>query len=158
MARTNRELIIQRLTQHAGELSWLLQGLTDEQLVERPSPHKWSLHELAMHIVETQDVFIERLAVMLTEPEARITPYKPDKAREDGLYLEWHLPFRLKTFKDQRSALTGLLGTLTEEQWRHEAFHPEVKHYTVEKAMESMMRHEEHHLYQMFNIFFGFKE
>ncbi len=158
MASNNREMIIRRLGDHTQELSSLTDGLTGEQLKQRPASGKWSLHELAMHIAEVQDVFVERLARMLVDEKPAIVPFHPDKAREEGSYLEQNAPQRLKDFNAQRKILLGLLRTLTDSQWNLEARHPEILHYSVEKCMESMMRHEEHHLYQMFNIFFDAKD
>ncbi len=148
-----RRLIVERLRAHPDEIHRLTDGLTEVQLKERPSDGKWSLHELAMHVCEAQDVFIERLARMLTEDNPQLSSYEPDEARQSGLYFAEHFGNRLKEFEVQRSTLASLLQTLTKEQWLLEAAHPEFKHYTVQTSMESLMRHEEHHLYQMYNVF-----
>ena len=119
---------------------------------------RWSLHELVMHLIEMQDVFIQRLTRLLVEEKPKIEPFEPDDARKRGLYLMESLEGRLATFLDQRATLVKLLQTLSEQQWQLEGMHPEIRHYTVEKCMESLMRHEEHHLYQMFNVFFRTEE
>jgi uncharacterized damage-inducible protein DinB len=151
----NRALLIGRLAQHVEELKGFTEGLSDEELRKRPSLNKWSLYELAIHLVEVQDIFIERLTRMLVEEKPEIAPFIPDKAREDGLYLLENLQQRMAVFERQRATLVALLRTLTGEQWKLEGVHPHVRHYTVEKSMEALTRHEEHHFYQMFNIFFG---
>jgi len=153
----NRKLIIRRLGEHAEEIESFTNGLTEGQLKERPAPGRWSLHEVAMHVVEVQDIFVERIARILVEDGPEIVPFEPDTARQEGLYLAEDLSRRMKEFYEQRKNLLGLAQTLTDEQWIREGNHPEVKHYTVEKCLEAMMRHEEHHLYQMFNLFFGTK-
>ena len=149
----DHRMIIERLRTHPGEIHKLTDGLTEAQLKQRPSDVKWSLHELAMHVCEVQDVFIERLATMLTEVNPRLSSYEPDEARQNGLYFADHFGNRLKEFEVQRTTLASLLQTLTKEQWLLEAVHPEFKHYTIHSSMESLMRHEEHHLYQMYNVF-----
>jgi uncharacterized damage-inducible protein DinB len=151
----NRSLLIGRLAQHIEELKGFTEGLSGEELRKRPSVNKWSLHETAIHLVEVQDVFIERLTRMLVEEKPEIAPFIPDKAREDGLYLLEDLPERMAVFERQRTTLIALLRTLTDVQWRLEGVHPQVRHYTVEKCMEALVRHEEHHFYRMFNVFFG---
>lgn len=154
----NCRMIIDRLRAHLDEIHRLTDGLTEVQLKERPSDGKWSLHELAMHLCEVQDVFIERLARMMTEENPQLSLYEPDDARRNGLYFAEHFGNRLKEFDVQRSTLASLLQTLTKEQWALEGVHPEVKHYTIQRSMESLMRHEEHHLYQMYNIVLGIRE
>lgn len=153
----NRALLIGRLARHTEELQGFTEGLSDDELRKRPSMNTWSLHELAIHLVEVQDIFIERLTRMLVEDRPVITPFVPDEARKDGLYLLENLQQRMTAFERQRTTLVALLRTLTDDQWKLEGVHPEVRHYTVEKCMEALMRHEEHHFYQMFNMFFGVK-
>jgi uncharacterized damage-inducible protein DinB len=154
----HRNLIITRLAEHVDELRSFTQGLTEQQLKERPAKEQWSLHELVMHLIEMQDVFIQRLTKLLVEEKPTIEPFEPDDARKRGLFLMESLEGRLATFLDQRATLVKLLQTLSEQQWQLEGVHPEIRHYTVEKCMESLMRHEEHHLYQMFNVFFRTEE
>jgi len=83
------------------------------------------------------------------------TPYSPDEAKSSGWYLTRNLPEGLKSFRQQRATLLVLLESLTDAQWRLGGKHPEIRNYTVEKCVESLMRHEEHHLYRMFTVFFG---
>ena len=111
-----------------------------------------------MHLCAVQDVFIERLARMLTEDKPEITPYKPGEAQEKGSHLAEDFDRRLREFELQRMTLASLLETFTDEQWLLEGRHPEMKGYTIAKAMEGLMRHEEHHLYQMFNAFYGMRD
>jgi len=154
----NRVLVVSRLVQHVEELHGFLDGLSDDQLRERPSPNAWSLHELAMHLCEVQDVFIERVARILVEEEPAIAPFEPDQARQDGLYFTENFKKRLAEFEAQRQTFVSLLQSLSDKQWKQEGVHPQMMHYTIEKCTEALMRHEEHHLYQMYNIFFGVKE
>jgi len=151
----NTRAIVERLKSHPEEMRRLTNGLTDNQRKQRPAEGRWSLHELAMHLCDVQDVFIERVARMLTEDKPDISPYKPSVAQEEGSHLKENFDQRLKEFVLQRTTLVALLETFTDEQWQLEARHPEIKSYTIAKAMEGFMRHEEHHLNQMFNIFYG---
>ena len=154
----SRKLIVDRLTQHVEELRGFTDGLPTDELRARPSPTKWSLFEIAMHLVEVQDVFLERLTRMLAEEQPQIVPFTPDKERQEGLYLSENFERRMKDFEEQRRSLFVVLKDLTDAQWKREGVHPDIKHYTVEKCMEAMMRHEEHHLLQMFNVFFGIRQ
>jgi uncharacterized damage-inducible protein DinB len=146
------------LSEHLGEIQSLTEGLTPELLKERPGEGRWSLHEITLHLCETQDIFTERVARMLIEGRPVITPYAPDDARREGAYLARDFQEAVTTLRRQRENLLTLLDSLTDEQWSREGEHPEIRHYSVERCMESFMRHEEHHLYGMFNILFGIRE
>lgn len=154
----NRKLILERLAQHVDEIRGFTVGLSDSQLSERPAPTTWSLKEITMHLIETQDIFIERVTRILTEENPPIQPFTPDKARQEGLYLSANFEGRMKDFEVQRGNLFAIVRDLSDAQWKREGVHPDAKHYTIEKCLEAMMRHEEHHLLQMFNVFFGIKD
>jgi|WetSurMetagenome_2_1015567.scaffolds.fasta_scaffold88876_2 hypothetical protein len=153
-----RALILRRLHEHPEEVESLTDGLPEELLKERPGEGRWSLHEITMHLVETQEIFSERIARMLVEDRPVIVPFRPDAARRDGAYAARGFAEGMAALRRQRELLLTLLGSLTDEQWRREGKHPEMRHYSVERCMESFMRHEEHHLHTMFNIFFGSRE
>ena len=150
--------ILDRLKSHPVEIRRFTDGLTDEQLRKRPSEGKWSLHEITMHICDGQDVFVERVARMLTEDKPKFATFQPDEARQHGHHLTEDFKKRLKEFEVQRNTFASLLQTLNESQWKLGGIHPEMKKYTIEKAAESLMRHEESHLYQMCNVFFGIQD
>lgn len=151
----NRVLIISRLTDHIEELDRLLGARSESELKHRPAPGKWSLYEIVMHLVETQDVFIERATRMLVEDKPAIKSFTPDTARQEGWYLTQNFKSRLQTFKEQRSTFIALLKTFTDEQWKAEGRHEGYARYTIEQCTESLMRHEEHHLYQVLNLVYG---
>jgi hypothetical protein len=60
----------------------------------------------------------------------------------------------VRDFAEQRVNLVSLLDALDDRQWVREAIHPTIKHFSVEKCMEGLMRHEECHLYDLYKIFF----
>jgi uncharacterized damage-inducible protein DinB len=153
-----RALILRRLSEHPGEIQSLTEGLPPDLLKERPGEGRWSLHEIAIHLVETQEVFSERIARMLVEDRPAITPFFPDEPRREGFYLTRDCTEGMTVLRRQRELLLTLLGSLTDDQWRREGQHPDIRHYSVERCMESFMRHEEHHLHTMFNLFFGIRE
>jgi uncharacterized damage-inducible protein DinB len=153
-----RDLIIGRLAEHLDELEGFTQGLSEQQRRERPARGEWSLHEHAIHIMEMQEVCVGRLTHMLVEDEPELTPFVLDQARQDGLYLAEDLKKRMGVFREQRKTLAALLSSLEDAQWKREGKYPNTRHYTVERCMEGLMRHEEHHLYRMYCIFFGVNE
>jgi len=150
-------LIVRRLNDHLDEMESFVDGLPIEQLAQRPSPEKWSIAENILHIIDAQDVYIEWVARMLVEDKPRLDAYFIED-HTGNQYIAADLDRRLREFSEQRKNLIALLGAMTDKQWKHEGVHSDVKHFTIEKCMEGLMRHEESHLYEMFNIFFGVKE
>lgn len=150
-----RALIIRRLREHLGELESFTRGLTVEQLQKRPRPTQRSLYEIALHLARTQDIYLDRIALMLTEKNPTIDGVSGDGERDDD---EGKPPVTVRSYVEQRKTLVALLGSLEDRQWKMEGKHQQVRHYTVEKCMEELMRHEECELFEMFKVFFGFEE
>jgi hypothetical protein len=153
-----RAVICSRLRNHLDEIDDFVQGVEAPLLRERPDPARWSIHEHLMHLAETQDVFMERIAHMLTEERPRVEPFVPDEARTRGAYLGRNIEEGLRMLHRQREHLLALLSSLDDAQWKREGQHPEMRHYTVELCAEALMRHEEHHLYAIFELYFGTRE
>ncbi|MFN0157035.1 MAG: DinB family protein [Bacteroidota bacterium] len=157
MTDASRQFIISRLWAHVQEVRSYTDGLSPEQLKERPSVDQLSLHEIVMHLVGDQDMYIERVAHMLEEEHAELVPLNGASEVNES-YVALNFNEGIRSYVEQRKTLISLLKTLDDRQWRKEGKHPHAPNYTVEKCMESLMRHEEHHLYEMFNVFFGVKE
>lgn len=154
----NRRLILRRLGEHVAEIEGFIRGLNEAQLKERPSPDRCSIHELVLHLVERQDVFVERFAQMLEKDRPPIQPYQANKKLHSGFYLSRSFTFQFRVYREQRENLLALLRYLDNTQWLREGEHPSIRHYTVEKCMESLMRYEEYCLNELFNLFFGADE
>ncbi|MGA9117145.1 MAG: DinB family protein [Bacteroidota bacterium] len=151
----NRERIIGRLSDHAAELEGLTQGLSPALLRERTVEGRWSLHEYVVRLSILQDFYIERIARILVEKEPSLG--EPPHESGDG-YLVCDFQSHFVSFREQRKTLVTLLRSLEAKQWDREGSHPNLRHYTVELCMESLMRREEEILYQMFMVLFGMKE
>ncbi len=157
-SKANRLLLINRLTEQATEVDGFITGLTEEQLKERPEPDGWSLHELVVHLAMRQDLFVDRVARMLVEEMPELHSLDEDTIIQRDRLLEELVQHRFRGYQEQRKNLLGLLSSLDEQRWRAEAIHPTVKHYSVEKCVESFMRFEASVLREMFQIFFGVRE
>jgi uncharacterized damage-inducible protein DinB len=149
-----KTLIVTRLSDHLDELQSFLKGLPDAQLQERPASDRWSIGENALHIIDMQDTYLQWVARMIVEEMPVLENGSVEQVTERRHPME-ELPRRLKEFSEQRKTLLSLLNALTDQQWVREGVHPQIKHYTVEKCMEGLMRHEEYHFYEMYNMFFG---
>lgn len=146
-------MIIDGLRAHPDDVQAVVEGLTETQLKRRPSGWEWSIYELALHVCDVQDAYIEQLSRMLTEDKPRLASSTPDDDRQRGGYPFQGFKKRLAEYKHQRTTMASLLETLTDEQWAFEGIHPGIEHYTIRKSMENLMRHEDHYLNQMRELF-----
>jgi hypothetical protein len=149
-----RLLTVTRLNDHLDEIWSFIDGLSDDQLRNRPSSGSWSMWEIIRHLFEVQETHVVLLTQMLVEERPDAGPMCLDNHAGDR-HLGGDLRTGMKEFERQRHNLVSLLGALTAQHWQREANHPSVMHFTVEKCMEGLMRHEEYHLYELYRIFFG---
>ena len=149
-----KSLIATRLNDHLDELRSFIDGLTPEQLAEHSPDSPLSLAGLALHLMEVQEEYIHVISRMVLGERPVFDPSVLDKHPQDSVPMS-DINGKLKDFDDQRRSLVSLLNALSEDHWRMEGDHPDIPHYSLEKCMEELMRHEEYHLFQMYRLFFG---
>jgi hypothetical protein len=59
----------------AGKLLRLTRGLTRTQLLRRPAPGKWSIHEIVCHLADTEVANAWRYRKVLAEDEVGLTAW-----------------------------------------------------------------------------------
>jgi uncharacterized damage-inducible protein DinB len=142
--------IVARLRDHAKDIRRLTAGLDEAALAHRPVPENWSIKELLCHMWRVQEVFEMRIEAMLTETNPPITPYGPEDDSEFQEKLKSTGAELVDGFLAHREEFLALLASLPPADWRHHGRHPEYVHYDVQFAVEYLMHHEAHHIYQIF--------
>jgi DinB superfamily len=139
-----------RLRDQAADICRLTSGLDEKTLAARPVPENWSLKELVCHVWRVQEVFEMRIEAMLTQTNPNIKPYCPEDDSEFSAKLKNSCAELLDGLLTDREELLALLDSLPPADWRHHGTHPEYPHYDVQFAVEYLVHHEAHHIYQMF--------
>ncbi len=142
--------LVARLLEQGDDVRRLASGLTEEQLVRRTVPGKWSLKELICHLDRAQEIFEQRISAMLSEQNPAVTFYDPEKDPDFGGTIARPTAETLADFLRRRTRLAARLEALSPEQWHRPGRHPEYPAYDVHFQIEAMAHHEAHHLYQMF--------
>ena len=130
----------------------LIGEIPNEIIKRRPVPGKWSAHEHAAHLTQTDSIFINRLNLMLTEENPVIKSYLPDKDEEDGAFLKIDLAPALEKFARERKTLVEKLKTLSAEDWQRTARHEEYTHYSVFIMFRHLALHDNLHSYRIEEI------
>src|SRR5271165_3228236 len=82
----NRELI-ESYAAGGETLRRAVQGLSPEDLLARPGPGAWSIHELVIHLVDSDAIAIDRMKRVLTEDNPPLL-YANETAYVDRLLPE----------------------------------------------------------------------
>jgi len=62
-----------------GHITAMIEGLSEEQLLENPEPGKWSIHQIVAHLADCELVFQCRARMILFEDMPAIQPFDQDR-------------------------------------------------------------------------------
>ena len=146
-----RSVLVAQLEEQVGYLLGLIAGLDEQQLSRSPAAGKMSLKQTAAHLAHTNAAFSERLDRMLNLDQPPVSII--DATLEDlESYKQIDLERAMDSFVRARKRLTERLARLYPQDWERRASHPEYQNYNVQMAVEHLLLHEAHHLYQMEQI------
>lgn len=121
-------------------------------LKKRPIPQKWSIQEHFAHLGRYQEIFLERLAVILQGKTPYLERYK---AENDPFFYDWcALPTTeiiQKTTK-KRLEIIQVVSQLTTKQLQQIGVHPKLSAMNVEDWTSFFLLHEAHHIYAIFGL------
>lgn len=127
----------------------LVREVPTQNLKRRPAPDKWSAHEHACHISSGHLVFLDRLELMLSDPNPRIKSMEPSPDEEAGSLLNIDLDEALDQYVKERALTVKRLKELSDEDWQRTAEHEAFSHYSVQIMFRHMLIHEMHHAYKI---------
>jgi len=134
-----------------------LAGLSPAALAFKPAPTDWSVHEVILHLADSELIGVTRLNMLIAQPGTTLMPYDEAKWAAALRYGEQSMDDALQLFKLLRQRTYPLLKTLPERQFRNSVVHPENAHpefgaaYTVDKWLQIYAWHVRDHNQQLHN-------
>ncbi|RFM27719.1 DinB family protein [Deminuibacter soli] len=141
-----------RLLHQPGSLLVSLQHSTEQQLFTRPAEGKWSIFDNLAHLGRYQQIFKERIELILTGSEPQFARYV---AEEDPEFARWQHKSPdelLQDMQSERFDLNHFLSSLTDEQQQLKGSHPVYGNLTIEDWIEFFLLHEAHHFLTIFKL------
>ena len=131
-------------------LEELISEIPTAILKKRRKTGKWSIHEHACHLCESQKMMIERFKVFKFTTNPRFDPYLPGTAETpDDVLLHMDLQSSLQIFRKDRKKLIDLLHAFDENDWNKEAIHPEYIKFTPAIFLRHIVMHDHFHMYRI---------
>ncbi len=125
------------------------EGLPAEFWHFRPRPGAWSVHEIVLHLADSEANSYIRLRRLAAEPGTTVLGYEQDRWARELHYPQQSLETALHTFRWLRQSSVELLRLLPESVWSHAVTHSEAGHYTAERWLELYAEHVPGHIAQM---------
>ncbi|MGI4850347.1 MAG: DinB family protein [Janthinobacterium lividum] len=130
-------------------LGRVLGAMAPEQIEYKPAPNKWSIREILCHMADCEVAWAWRLRSIHGSDNPTMQPFEQDawaKAYDGPGYT---VDAARTTWMTLRRWNLNLIETLSEEQKRRPAHHPELGDITLWTVVEIAAGHDVHHLDQL---------
>ncbi|MEW6195329.1 MAG: DinB family protein [Bacteroidota bacterium] len=115
----------------------------------KPSPEKWSIHEVIIHMADSEVNSYARCRKIIAESGSSIMAYDQDKWAVDLNYTNQDMDVALDLFGNLRIATYELLKMIPEEKWNNHMMHPERGKVTLDEWLTIYSEHVDVHINQM---------
>ena len=123
----------------------------------KPSESDWSIHEIVVHITDSEANSYVRARRMIAEPGLHLMAYDENQWARALDYQHLDTEEAVELFRWLRGNTHKLILTLPEETWTHTAYHPEAGTITLDDWLNTYARHVTDHIDQMETAFMAWE-
>jgi hypothetical protein len=139
------------------ELDQALERFPTKMWGVKPGPADWSIHEIIIHITDSEANSYVRCRRFIAEPGEPLMAYDESGwARRLG-YPSQDVQGAVALFKLLRQSSYQLIKHLPDTVWAHSAYHPENGDMTLEDWLDVYERHVREHVAQMESVYAAWK-
>jgi len=146
---TSPQQLIEALERGPGIVVPMVRQANPAILKRRPPSGKWSIHEHACHLAVADQLFQQRLEIMLSQEKPVIKSYDPGRDEPEDALLRVDLDDALRRYKSLRAELVTKLRGLTPKDWAKTAEHDEYNSYSMFTMMRHLALHDFFHAYRI---------
>ena len=138
-----------------GMLVEVLKDIPREIWQFKPEPNEWSIHEVIIHLADSESNAALRARMLIVEPGGTLMGYDQDKWATDLNYHEQDIEDALEVTRLARKTTYELLKKQPDEVFEHSVIHPEYPDtpYTFEQWLEIYANHIPDHINQIKTAF-----
>ena len=117
----------------------------------RPEPNEWSVHEIIVHMADSESMSALRARKLIVEPGSTLMGYEEAKWADALDYKEQSAEDALEIIRLARQSTYDLLKRQPDEVFTHSVIHPEYPDspYTFEQWLNIYARHIPDHIEQL---------
>jgi hypothetical protein len=138
--------LIDQYAAGGGKLRPAIAGLTRDDLLARPGPGAWSIHELVIHVVDSDFVGMDRMKRVIAESDPPLIGF------DENLWIAAHAPHEqslddaIVLFEAGRRQMVRILRELPVSAFSRAGQHSERGALTLENLVQTFVTHLDHHL------------
>lgn len=126
-----------------------LSTLPKEMWQFKPEPHRWSVHEILIHITDSEANSYVRCRRLIAEPGLDVMAYDENSWARALRYHDLGIEEALELFRLLRKSTYNIIRDLPEETWSNTIHHPENGVMTMDDWLDNYERHIPVHMAQM---------
>src|SRR3972149_1772224 len=139
--------LLKALREAAHELEAQLWGLDEDDLRWRSSGDTWSLQEIAAHLRDCEEHFLQSLELIAYQETPCIPAFDADALVLEQDYRECDLYDALERFEYLRHRTVNLLWSLAPEDWERAGLHPYLGEVSIARLAREQNEHDLEHLW-----------
>jgi uncharacterized damage-inducible protein DinB len=144
---------VEALTEEYGRgyamLREAIEGLAEDELRYKPAPDKWSIHQILIHVTDSEISSTSRLKKVLAEEEPLLISFDQNAWANNLGYDLMDREQHLLLFKLLRSSMQTILDNLTSEQGERVGVYVDQGRFTFKQLLEYRVQHVRDHLAQI---------
>jgi len=135
------------------ELTETLRHLPREMWHYRPSPNQWSIHEIIIHLTDSEANSYVRFRKAISESGKPIMAFDQEAWALHLDYANQSAEEHLELFKWLRAASYSILRKVSDSIWKHTVYHPVRGVITLEDLLDINANHVQKHIAQMKRVY-----
>lgn len=152
LTQSERKEMIDKIRQLPNKLETAVKGLSDAQLDTPVGAGKWTIRQIAHHIIDGNLNAYLRMKFVITEEKPILKPYDQDKWAALIDSKNCPVDASLSIAKGLHERWTQLLESLPESSWTREGIHLENGKVSLDDLLATYSKHGETHLQQILNF------
>src|ERR1700722_10292781 len=121
-------------------------GLPAEKMKAFPVPGTWSIHQIVIHVVDSDIVGADRMKRIIAMDNPPLPSYDESLFTERLAYHEQSIDAALEMMRLSSRQMAKVLRALPESALNRKGIHSEVGELTLKQMLERMIKHVDHHL------------
>ncbi|MGE7689811.1 DinB family protein [Lysinibacillus sp. NPDC097214] len=135
-----------------------IEGLTEEELRYKPAPDKWSIHQILIHVTDSEISSTSRLKKVLAEDAPLLISFDQEAWANNLGYDLLDREQHLLLFQLLRSSMQPILDHLTSEQSKRVGVYVDQAQFTFKQLLEFRVQHVRNHLDQIERVKIAYQE
>ena len=138
-----------RMRRTPEDLAHAMAGQAPDVLARRPAAAAWSVTEIACHLRDVEEFYLERVELILAHDEPPLPTFDPDRWAEERQYRRQDGVAAVAAFATRRRDTLAALDRLRPEQWERAGLHALRGRMSVVRIVHGWAKHDDGHLDQV---------